>query len=48
MIKRGKLLRDKYQLITWVNYGRESNYEIIEESSRLYIKEIRVINCVNY
>jgi hypothetical protein len=30
-----------YQSITWVDYGRESNYGTMEELSRLYIKEIR-------
>jgi hypothetical protein len=30
-----------YQSITWVDYGRESNYGTMKESSRLHTKEIR-------
>jgi hypothetical protein len=30
-----------HQSITWVDYGRESNYGTMEESSHLYTKEIR-------
>jgi hypothetical protein len=42
MIRRGQAIKDRYQSITWVDYGRESNYGTMGESPRLYTKEIRV------
>jgi hypothetical protein len=44
MIKEEQNIKDRYQSIIWVNYGRESNYGTEEELSRLYTKEIRVLS----